>query len=90
MPKVTQFNPRFAQYARVHGRTPKQQLAADRQAYPGGAMTGFILWAQGQWTAFLAAHPEFGGEVRHTAAAHEAYDRWLAALPVAGGTDGAP
>jgi hypothetical protein len=82
MPKVTQYNPRYGHYARVHGRTPEQQLAADRQAYPGGAMVGFILWAQEQWRAFLAAHPEYGGERRHTDAAHAAYDQWLAALEV--------
>lgn len=38
------WNPIYLAYATAHGRTPEAQLAADRATYPGGNMTGFILW----------------------------------------------
>lgn len=43
----TEWNPRYIAYAEAHGRSPEEQLAADRVAYPGGCMAGFILWCSG-------------------------------------------
>lgn len=40
----TVWNPIYLAYATAHGRTPEAQLEADRVTYPGGNMTGFILW----------------------------------------------
>jgi hypothetical protein len=40
----TEWNPQYVQYAKVHGRTPDDMLAHDRERWPGGVMTGYILW----------------------------------------------
>lgn len=68
-------NPRYANYARAHGRTPEQQLEQDRLDWPGGVMTGFLLWNRDRLCECSAAHPEFffyGG-----LADPEGYDAWL-------------
>ena len=38
------FSPRFTAYARSQGLAAQQALEADIERYPGGKMTGFILW----------------------------------------------
>lgn len=79
------WNPRWVNYARVHGRTPDEQLAHDRVRYPGGSMAGFIIWGRQQVVEFSHAHPE-----AFTASGlvdHAAYDRWLDALNQ-GGSNG--
>ena len=43
------WNPRFVAYARAHNRTPEGMLAHDERRWPGGKMTGFMLWVQGHW-----------------------------------------
>jgi hypothetical protein len=37
-------NPRYLAYCRAHGRTPAEMLEHDDKEWPGGKMTGFILW----------------------------------------------
>lgn len=76
-------NPRWVNYARVHGRGPDEQLAHDRKAWPGGSMCGFILWNRARLAEFGKASPEafvVGGHLVD----HAAYDAWLDALPVSG------
>lgn len=51
-------NPRYAAYARAHGRTPRAQLAHDALTWPGGRMTGYILWVDEQKQRFASAYPE--------------------------------
>jgi hypothetical protein len=69
-------NPRYASYARAHGRLPVEQLAADKEEYPGGAMCGFILWMSTQLRLFAIAHPE-GITPNQTVIDH---DEWSAFL----------
>jgi len=42
--KRSKWNPRYVAYAHAHGRTPEQMQLVDEARYPGGCMTGFMLW----------------------------------------------
>lgn len=55
---MSAFSPNFRAYAAAHGRTPEAQLAHDEAAWPGGIMTGFMLWIAERKRAFKAEHPE--------------------------------
>lgn len=68
-------NPRYANYARFHGRTPEEQLVKDRQDWPGGVMVGFTQWNRGMLIAASKKIPDafYMGQLTD----HEAYDRWL-------------
>ncbi len=80
-------NPRYVEFARVHGRTPENQLRHDVEAWPGGKMAGYILWLGARLREFLKSHPEHGmrgggiGEVLADNTAHRAFDAWLHTLP---------
>ena len=71
------WNPRFVEYAAEQGRTPEEQTISDREAFPGGCMTGFILWIGERWTEWAKlrgrnlAEPTTGSD-------HLDFDRWLA------------
>ncbi|MCA3266181.1 MAG: hypothetical protein ING19_08940 [Azospirillum sp.] len=41
---MTEWNPRYVQYARAHGRTPEDQSRQDAMDWPGGPNAGFVLW----------------------------------------------
>lgn len=49
-------NPRWVAYAAAHDRTPEDQLAHDRERWPGGVMAGFTCWIQAQWQAWRQMH----------------------------------
>lgn len=51
-------NPRYILYARAHGNTSIVQQAIDRKTWPGGSMTGFILWMRAREREFKQLHPE--------------------------------
>ena len=96
------WNPRYANYARVHGKTPEEMLALDGERWPGGKMCGFVLWNSArvhEWKT-LVGHPhesDLHGRPGKSFAAlgmggpndHERYDAWLAALPVGHGLEDA-
>ena len=66
--------PRYVAYAAAHGRTPDAQLAADRQAYPGGRMAGFIVWVSQQLRAWRQIAKHVGPLLPEH---HAAFDAWL-------------
>jgi hypothetical protein len=78
-----EWNPRFEAYARAHGRSPEAMLEHDRKAWPGGCMTGFMLWIGEQWTAWLTPQDrKYGATTQRakdilTAEDHAAFDAWL-------------
>jgi hypothetical protein len=74
-------NPRYVNYARVHGRTIDDQIEHDHKRWPGGSSTGFLLWNTARLAEFAKLHPEafvVGGHLVD----HNAYDAWLDSLPV--------
>lgn len=97
----TEWNGRFVQYARVHGRTPEAQIEFDRERYPGGSMCGYVLWNKArihEWKTLVnfprcPGHPsewwpgfEAGPATKDTINA-AAYDKWLSELPVGHGVE---
>ena len=61
---MTEYNPRYLEYCKAHGKTFDNMLKADRIKYPGGCMCGFILWMSEKWYNFDTRHPEFKPYVR--------------------------
>lgn len=69
-------NPRYLNYARVHGMTPGAMLDHDRRQWPGGCMAGFLLWSRARLQDFMTINPRAfirGGNL----IGHDAYDEWL-------------
>lgn len=69
------FNPRYVLYAKVHGMQPEDMLLRDDEAYPGGKMTGFILWMGRRLTEAKAAYPEWF--IDRNLYDHAGFDEWL-------------
>lgn len=79
------WNPRFANYARVHGRDPEAQLAHDKARWPGGCMVGFIIWNRARLVEYSRINPAAYtcGHITD----HAAYDAWLDGVPVGHGVE---
>lgn len=77
---IPKWNPRYVQYARVHGHTPEQQLKIDDEVYPGGKMFGFILWNTEMIDTFQQIDPDafFLGQL--TIQGHKRFDEWQSTL----------
>jgi hypothetical protein len=48
----------YVSYCAAHGKTPEEMLEHDSEKYPGGTMTGYVLWVEKRKKEFLADHPE--------------------------------
>ena len=76
---VASSNRRFLVYSRDHGfeGDPAGMLAHDRIIWPGGVMTGYVIWIPRQMESFRLANPEaFHGD--HLAD-QDAFTSWLEA-----------
>lgn len=72
------WNPRYLNYAKSHGRSPEEQIAHDREKFPGGPGAGFILWNRSRICEYSKINPRAftpGGGL----ADHAGYDAWLSA-----------
>lgn len=69
-------NPRYANYARVHGNTPEQQFEIDCKEYPGGKMCGFICWNTRKWSQWRKLRG-YVADVPLSLKDHTDYDEWL-------------
>ena len=69
-------NARYLAYCKAHGKTSDEMMEHDRLVWPGGVMTGFILWNTEKLRSFRMRHPEaFLGD---SLCDHSSYDTWLA------------
>ena len=85
-------NPRYVEYARAHKRTPEKMMAYDRRRFPGGLMTGFVLWNGARWLEWKALHLELAPRAKGDTwyigdEQHDDFDRWCADRPVGRCTD---
>jgi len=76
-------NPRYLAYCLAHARTPDEMREADSEDWPGGKMTGFILWMSRRWSqwAKLRGYNVEPASVHRTVltnAHHADFDAWLA------------
>jgi hypothetical protein len=72
------FNPRYTEYARVHGKTEEEMLAYDKEQYPGGCMAGFVNWINDKWFKWKMLNnisKDFPLSTEH----HDAFTNWLKA-----------
>jgi hypothetical protein len=76
------WNPRYVQYARVHGHTPETMLEVDRVRCNSASMMYFMFWIQDKWRIFLHNNKEYKCGDGATNAGHKAFDAWLETLPV--------
>ena len=70
-------NPRYVRFATVHGRTSEAQMVHDRERWPGGVMTGFILWMSARWVQWRALR-HIPRDAPLSEADHRDFDEWLA------------
>src|SRR3546814_2594834 len=57
MMEQARYNPRYLAYAAEHSRTAEEQLANDREEWPGGLMCGFILWNTARIAEYAKINP---------------------------------
>ena len=78
----TTTNPKYLAYCKAHGEPdPEAMLERDRVEWPGGCMTGFILWIGEKAREFDA---EYGGRDGRSCAPHSWYFREFDAFVLGG------
>src|SRR3546814_5471052 len=87
MMEQARYNPRYLAYAAEHSRTAEEQLANDREEWPGGLMCGFILWNTARIAEYAKINPSAffkpiltrwdRPDGRPQIMDHAAFDEWL-------------
>jgi hypothetical protein len=76
-----EWNPRYLEYCRVTGGlSPEATLARDRERWPGGAMTGFVVWMPAQWATWRRLNGYKADAILDDEAV-AAFDAWLRTVP---------
>lgn len=70
------WNPRYLAYATAQGLSPKDCLARDTELWPGGKMTGYLLWIHRQWRDWDEKNKHPAEHIRDSEE-HRAFDAWL-------------
>lgn len=70
------YQPRYVNYARMHGKSPDDMIDFDNQR--GGIGAWFTPWIQGRWAEFdrLTKNVHRIG-AGHTESGHRVFDLWL-------------
>ena len=50
------WNPHYVAYARAHGKSPGEMLRQDKTKWPGGRMSGFLIWMSEGWSEWHTKH----------------------------------
>lgn len=74
---MSEWNPRYVNYARAHGRDPDAMLAFDKERHPLACMMEFVFWNSDRLRDFSKVSPE--SFVADGIRDHAAYDEWLTA-----------
>lgn len=70
------FQPRYLNYARMHGKRPEDMIDFDRKR--GGIGAWFSPWIMGRWAEFdRLTDRQYRIGSGHTEAGHRVFDRWL-------------
>lgn len=73
--KYPGWNTRYIHYAVSKGESPESQMALDKINWPGGSMTGFILWIQEMGKSFADEKDYIYDGVINIH--QEEFDKWL-------------
>lgn len=70
-----EYQHRYVEYSKEHGRSPEAMLAADKERWPGACMCGFICWINDRWTEFSNNFKR--DRHMHLPQDHVDFDAWL-------------
>lgn len=74
------WNRRYLAYCRAQGTPdPDAMIERDHERWPGGPMTGYILWIRERWAEWATANKRDRNHL--TDEDHAAFDAWLADQP---------
>jgi len=76
-PHVKQWNPRYLAYCNANHNHPEAQILIDEKKYPGGKMTGFIIWNRLHWALFFKEQGLIKQPDVITHDIHKQYNEWL-------------
>lgn len=70
------FQPRYVNYARMHGKSPQEMIDLDNSR--GGIGVWFTEWIMNRWATFdRITGNDFRIGSGHTEIGHRLFDRWL-------------